>query len=40
MEMIESEALECQNCIPSYSYVPQEMWPNKNGFGEQNFHHT
>ena len=27
-EMNVKEALKCQNCVPSYPYVPQEMWPN------------
>ena len=32
------EALECQNCVSSYPYVPQEMWPNINDLETQNFH--
>ena len=28
--MYENEALECQNNIISYSYVPKKLWPNKN----------
>ena len=28
--MYENEALECQDCIPSYQFVSQELWPNKN----------
>ena len=40
MGMYESEALECQDCIPAYPYVPQELWPNKNALGKQNYHHT
>jgi hypothetical protein len=38
--MCEKEALECQNCVPSYPYVLQEMWPSTNDLGEQNYHHT
>ena len=40
MGMYEGEALECQDSIISYPYVPQEVWPNKNNLGKQNFHHT
>lgn len=32
------EALECQNCVPSYQYVPQEMWPNIDDLETQNFY--
>ena len=35
--MYEREWLKCQDNIPSYLYVPQELWPNKNNKGEQNF---
>ena len=38
--MSDKEALECQNCVPSYPYVPQEMWPNMDDLGTQNFHFT
>jgi hypothetical protein len=38
--MDEDEALECQNCITSYPYVPQELWPNKYNIKEQNFYFT
>ena len=38
--MYENEALECQDCITSYPYVSQVLWPNKNILGKQNFHHT
>lgn len=38
--MNDKEALECQNCVPSYPYVPQEMWPHVDDLGAQNFHHT
>lgn len=38
--MSEKEALECQNCVSSYPYVPQEMWPSINDLGEQDYHHT
>ena len=37
-DMYEDEALECQDCIPAYPYVPQELWPNKYIIEEQNFH--
>ena len=40
MGMYEGEALECQDNIISYPYVPQELWPSKNNLGKQNFHHT
>ena len=40
MGMSDKEALECHDCITSYPYVVQEMWPNTNEFGVQNFHHT
>ena len=38
--MSDKEALECQNCVPSYPYVSQEMWPSVDDLGGQNFHHT
>ena len=38
--MSDKEALESQNCVPSYPYVPQEMWPSMDDLGTQNFHHT
>ena len=38
--MYESEALECQDCIPSYPYIAQELWPSKNNLGVQNYHYT
>jgi hypothetical protein len=38
--MYEDEALECQDCITAYPYVPQELWPNKYNLEEQNFHFT
>lgn len=38
--MSDKETLECQDCVPSYPYVSQEMWPSMNDIGEQNFHHT
>ena len=28
--MYENEALEYQNNVVSYAYVPKELWPNKN----------
>lgn len=34
--MYKRKMLKCQNNIPSYPYVPQEMW-QKNDIGEQNF---
>ena len=40
MDMSEKEALECQGCVSSYPYVPQELWPYKNDLGEQNYHST
>ena len=40
MKMVENEILECQDCIPSYSYIPQEMCLNMNDLGDQNYHHT
>ena len=38
--MNEKEALECQRCVSSYPYVPQELWPYNNDVGEQNYHST
>jgi hypothetical protein len=38
--MNEKEALECQGCVTSYPFVPQELWPSANDLGEQNYHHT
>ena len=38
--MSEKEALECQDCVPSYPFVPQGIWPSTNNLGEQNYHHT
>ena len=38
--MSDKEALEYQNCVPSYLYVPQEMCPSMDDLGTQNFHHT
>lgn len=40
LEMYENEALECQDSIPTYMYVAQDAWRNKNEIGKQNFHHT
>ena len=37
--MNDKNALEYHDCITSYPYVVQEMWPNTNEFGVQNFHH-
>ena len=38
--MYEDEALECQDCITAYAYVPQQLWPNKYNIEEQNYHFT
>ena len=40
MGVYENETLGRQDSIPSYPYVSQELWPNKNTLGKQNFHHT
>ena len=38
--MSDKEALECQNCVSSYSHVPQKMWPNVSDLGVHNYHYT
>ena len=38
--MSENEALECQNCVTSYPFVAQEIWPSADDLGLQNYHHT
>ena len=38
--MSEKEALECQNCVTSYPFVAQEIWPSADDLGQQHFHHT
>ena len=38
--MSEKEALECQNCVSSYPFVAQEIWPSADDLGQQHSHHT
>lgn len=41
MGVYEHEALECQNIVTSFSFLPQGMWPNKRGSrDQQNYHCT